>query len=331
MGKINVGVLSGGLSLEYDVSKTSAKHVVQHLANDKYEVFDIIIDKKGLFFYNNREITLTTLCSKIDIAILALHGFWGEDGQVQELLDKNNIPYVGSDALSSKNSFSKIITKTILKECGIKTPDYVVLDKNITNYHLEAKHLIKKFPYGCVVKVNNSGSSFGIFVCLNEKEVYGALNKVFNNFSFVDGVFVEKYILGIDYTCGVVEYDGIISVLPIIELIPKKSQKFLDFDAKYSGKVRKICPANIIDIKLVNKIQELAKKVHKALLLSDFSRTDFIYSEEGELFVLEINSIPCLASTSLFYQELKVAQIEFSYILDKLISKKLQSITRKLS
>ncbi len=323
MAKIKVGVLNGGISLERDISLLSANNVLQHLSREKYHIFNIIVNKKAQFFCDNKEIKPEHLANKIDIALSVLHGVWGEDGQIQTILDNNNVVYIGSDALSSKNSFSKITAKKILQQNDINTPDYIVLDKN-TNYTTISKTLTTKFLNGCVVKIANSGSSFGVFVCNNEQEINNALDKINSDFSNKDNILVEEYISGTEYTCGVIDNKGYLDSLPIIELVPKKSQSFFDFTAKYEGKSEKTCPAKITQ-SLTKNIQKIALYVHKIFKLADFSRTDFIYNDNNELFVLEVNTLPCMAKTSLFCQELRVKGINFSDFLNDLIVKKLNN------
>ncbi|SMN02282.1 D-alanine--D-alanine ligase [uncultured Candidatus Thioglobus sp.] len=320
MAKIKVGVLSGGISLEREVSRLSAENVLQHLDAEKYDIFDIIVNKKAQFFCDNKEIKYLDLGKKIDIVLSVLHGTWGEDGQIQTILDKNNIPYIGSNALGSKQSFSKITTKKILTQNGINTPDYLILN-NHHKHKVTLKTVTTKFPQGCVIKIDNSGSSLGIFVCHNEPQILNALAEIERNFSAKDTFFAEQYISGKEYTCGVIDNDAKAEALPIIELVMSKSANFFNFDAKYTGESTKICPAKIKP-HLTQNIQKTALNTHKALKLTDFSRTDFIHSNHNELFVLEINSIPCMAKTSLFYQALSVKGIVFSDFLNHLIAKK---------
>ncbi len=326
MTKIKVGVLSGGISLERDISLLSANNVLQHLDKEKYHIFNIIINKKAQFFCDNKEIKPEHLGKKIDIALSVLHGVWGEDGQIQTILDKNNITYIGSNALSSKNSFSKIISKKILVQNGISTPDYVVLNKNITDYAKTAKILITKFSNRCVIKIDNSGSSLGVFICNNEQEINDALLKINSDFSFRDNIFVEQYIAGREYTCGVINNDIFLDALPIVEIIPQKLQKFFNFAAKYEYETNKICPANIKEQSLIKNIQNTALNVHKILKLADFSRTDFIYSNDNKLFTLEVNTLPYMANNSSFCQSLRVKGIDFSHFLSDLIVKKLNTV-----
>ncbi len=320
MKKIRVGVLRGGIALEHNVSLKSGETVLRNLDKNKFDVFDIIISKERNWFFEGVEIQPESLKAKVDIVFSVLHGKFGEDGQVQKILSDNKILFVGSGIQASIDSFSKIITKEkILKE-GVDTPKWMKIKKKPLNFKDETKMIVENFGTECVVKAVNEGSSFGVYVCHNEDEIKDALKKVFE---ISDNVFVEEYIKGREFTCGVFDGPKGLEALPIVEIIPESSQEFFDFDAKYNGKVKEICPAVIEDEFVKNEIWEISKKVHKILNLKDYSRTDFIFNEKtGRIVVLEVNTLPGMTETSLLPKELREAGYSLKEFLSFVILKR---------
>ncbi len=319
--KIRVGVLSGGVSLEHEVSLNSGKTVKNNLDPGKYEVADIFVSKDGRWFLEGKEIVPQDLKGRVDIVFSVLHGSYGEDGQVQSILEKEGINFVGSATEPSRLSFSKVASKRVFEKSGIKTPRFLSLEKSkIGDLSVGARNVLKKFQGRKVVaKASESGSSFGVFICDSVEELAQALREIFE---IGNEALVEEYIKGKEFTCGVLEQKvGQVEPLPIVEIIPQK--EFFDFEAKYENAVEEICPAIIEDKNLVKEIQETAVKVHKALGLADYSRTDFIFNEEKGLYVLEVNTLPGMTETSLYPQELRAAGWKLSDFLDTIIRKNL--------
>ena len=319
--KITVGVLSGGVSLEHEVSLKSGKTIKNNLDSNKYNVADIFVAKSGQWFLDGVLISSKNLKGKIDVIFSVLHGSYGEDGKVQNILEEEEIKFVGSSAKSSRLSFSKIASKRVFKENNIKTPKFLSLNKNeVSDLNERVEKIIAEFgKEKVVVKASESGSSFGVYICNSVDEL---VSRIKNAFEIGDEVLVEEYISGKEFTCGVLERaKGNIEPLPIVEIIPQK--EFFDFEAKYENAVKEICPAVISDKNLVNEIQETTVKVHKALGLSDYSRTDFIFNEENGLYALEVNTLPGMTETSLYPQELRAAGIKLGDFLDIVIGNNL--------
>ena len=307
--------------MEHEVSLNSGKTVKNNLNPGKYEVADIFVAKDGQWFLEGKEITPQDLKSRVDIVFSVLHGSYGEDGQVQSVLEKERINFVGSSAKSSQLSFSKIASKRVFEKSGIKTPRFLSLEKSkIGNLNEEAANIVEKFQGKKVVaKASESGSSFGVFICDSAEELAQALREIFE---IGNEALVEEYIEGKEFTCGVLEQKvGQVEPLPIVEIIPQK--EFFDFEAKYENAVEEICPAVIEDENLAKEIQRTAARVHKVLGLADYSRTDFIFNEEKGLYVLEVNTLPGMTETSLYPQELRAAGWKLSDFLDTIIRKNL--------
>lgn len=321
--KIKVGVLYGGTSLEHGVSLASAETVKNNLDQEKYEIIDVFVDKSGQWFIGqegNREILKKhgDLKNQVDVIVSVLHGSFGEDGQVQRILEDIKVKFIGSGSLSSFLSFSKIISKRIFQNNNIPTPDFIALNNyDLLDLEKLSEKIQEQLGNKVVVKTSESGSSFGVYVCNSSGEIKDSVK---NAFEIGNEVFIEQCINGKEYTCGVLEdKNGKIRALPIVEIIP--SGEFFDYEAKYENEVQEICPANIEDKVLEKKIKELAIKTHRALGLKGYSRTDFLYNKENGLFILEVNTLPGMTETSLYPQELKADGVGISKFLDKIITR----------
>lgn len=302
--KLKVGVLAGGVSEEREISLRSGKQVFSAL--NKENISACFIDLKSS---DSEEIKLTLLESKIDIAFIALHGFFGEDGQIQTILEEISLAYTGSGPEASRLSMDKVASKEKFRSLGIKTPDYQVF-----SYRDIQK---RKISYPAVVKPNFSGSSFGISIVKKPTLLAKALEVAF---SFNDQVIVEDFIQGRELTVGILKDKP----LAVVEIIPKKG--FFDFNNKYNkGNSNFIVPAKL-DSKLYNLVQNRALAAHQALGCRDFSRVDIRLSDRSP-YVLEVNSIPGLTSESLLplsalacginFQKLAILLLESAYLRQK--------------
>ena len=308
--KIKVGVLSGGISLEHEVSLNSGKIIRDNLNIDKYKIVNIFISKSGQWFLNKTQISPKELKENVDIIFSVLHGFYGEDGKVQSVLEENGIKFVGSSAKSSQVSFSKIASKQVFEKNNIRTPLFLYLNKDkIYDINKDAKRIFEAFKkQKMVVKASESGSSIGVYVCKSIDELIQGMK---NAFKISNNVLVEEYISGREFSCGVLEKTkGNVESLPIVEIIPPKN--FFNFKAKYQMKAKEICPAVIDDKDLIKEIQKTAVKIHKVLGLSDYSRTDFMFNKKKGLYALEVNTLPGMTETSLYPQELRACGIKLS-------------------
>lgn len=298
-----IGVLMGGPSSEREISLKSGKAVYQSLN----QVFadTIAIDIKT----EDREENIDLIeAAKIDCAFLALHGKFGEDGQIQEILDGLGLAYTGSGALASRLAMDKIASRRIFRNCGLAVPRCGVADRQASgSFYLES---IKNFKFPLVVKPASHGSSVGLSMVDNKHDLSTALDLAFN---FDQQVLIEEYIPGREFTVGILDE----SALPVVEIISKK--RLFDFQAKYqAGLTEYIVPAEIEEaVKL--KLQQAALKAHQALACYGCSRVDIILSEDKTPFVLEINTIPGFTETSLLPKAAKAEGIDFFHLCTKLI------------
>jgi len=292
---LKVGVLGGGISLEREISLLSSKEVISTLErnNINYVFIDIFTSEKEkvkeLIFENN-----------IDLAFIALHGEFGEDGEIQKILEELGIPYTGSCPLASYRAMNKILSKEIFIKENIQTADYIVCKKN------EFPN-INKYPV--VVKPYFSGSSIGVFIVFNEYDLKNALRKAF---SIQDTVIIEDYIDGKELTVGILEDKP----LAVVEILPKG--RYFDFSAKYKDDTTFIAPAKL-EKEVYKNVQEIALRAHEALGCRHFSRVDIRLSKENIPYVLEVNSIPGLTSHSLLPLSARVCGISFDELILKML------------
>jgi D-alanine-D-alanine ligase len=308
MEKIRLALLSGGISSEREVSLNSGKQVLEALDRDKYDItrYDPKTDLKQI----------VTDADSIDAALIILHGPFGEDGTVQGLLDLLDIPYQGAGVLGSSVAMNKLTAKQLYDNADVPTPSYLAFSMN---EKINTSRVVETLNLPLVIKPACAGSSVGMTIVKDETDLEDAFKL---GFQHDDTIIVEKYIKGVELTCGVLGNDDL-EALPVIEIIPGEGHEFFDFNAKYvAGETTEICPARIDD-STTKKVQQLAKKAHQALFLKGYSRTDFILCN-SELQVLETNTIPGMTATSLYPQSAKVGGYSFTALLDKLIELAIQ-------
>ena len=303
MKKLTVALLAGGISSEREVSLQSGDQVYEALDKDKYHIlrYDPKTDLDRL----------VNDAAGIDVALIILHGPYGEDGTVQGLLDLLGIPYQGSGVLGSALAMNKEVTKQLYEKSGLPVPPYIIYDRN-DNVNVGA--CVKQIGLPLVVKPVSGGSSVGMSIVRSAGDLQGALDKAI---VYDRAVMVESYIAGTELTGGVIGNKEL-EALPIIEILPDQTREYFDYEAKYTpGVTQEICPARI-DEELTQQAQSYAKIAHQALYCRGYSRTDMILKDR-EIYVLETNTIPGMTVTSLLPQAAQVAGISFSQLMDKLI------------
>jgi len=313
--KLTVALMMGGISSEREVSLKSGNQVYEALDKEKYNVVR----------YDPREDLRQLIhdASKIDAALVILHGRYGEDGTVQGLLELLGIPYQGSGVLGSAAAMNKLAAKKLYQQADILVPPYMVFHHN---KHIDLADCGSRIGFPSVVKPVEGGSSIGMSVIGDKKELPAGLQKAFE---YDHTVIVEKYIKGTEITGGVIGNDTP-EALPLIEIIPGEAYSFFDYEAKYQpGATTEICPARLDNVQTV-KAQSLAVKAHQALFCKGYSRTDMIVDTEGNIFVLETNTIPGMTPTSLLPQAAQAHGLSFGRLLDRLIELGIEEHKRKV-
>lgn len=295
MYKTRVGVLRGGPSTEYEVSLKTGQSVLQNLPSDRYELRDILIDKKGKWHLRGMPVDPLRVLAQVDVVFNALHGRYGEDGDVQRMLDSHNVRYTGSNALPSAIAMHKGMAKAFLKDAPhYKHALHRVLKKDEVNKNVILE-LFRTFPQPSVVKPVNGGSSIATTLVRSFDELVYALA---NAFEHSDQVLIEQYIKGREATVAVANgFRGEeIYAFPPIEIVVNDNA-FFDYKGKYEGAAQELCPAPF-PYATTKALIEAAKHVHKTIGLRDYSRSDFIVASDG-IYFLEVNSLPGLTSASL--------------------------------
>ena len=275
----------GGLSPEREVSIVTGNSVLDALKRKGLNALPIHVD---------HNIGDTLKSNQIDVAFLALHGTFGEDGCVQGLLEYFKIPYTASGVMGSALAYDKLKSKEILKFHGIPTANYEVLYKN--------QEISRTLDLPVVVKPTNQGSSLGVTIVKDESQWKPALETAF---AYSEEVMVEKFIDGKLLAIGMNE----MTPMPIIHIRPKSG--FYDYEAKYtSGKTEYICPADIEEDE-ADRCRQVAIKVFQVLRGRGFPRVDVILDGQGTPQVLEINTIPGMTPTSLLPMAAQEMGMEF--------------------
>jgi D-alanine-D-alanine ligase len=289
-----IALLKGGPGSEREVSLASGTGVARALRELGAEVLEI--DVRGPDF---------DLPPDIFIAFNVIHGTFGEDGDLQAFLDAKKIPYTGEGVEGSRLAFDKIETKKKFRENGVPTAEFEIIRAG--------GHPTLAIPY--VVKAPKQGSSVGVYIVKKPDEVESALRDAAQ---YDDVLLVEKFVKGRELTVGIL---GDLA-LPVIEICPKEG--FYDFKNKYpflnpkAAGADHLCPAPL-DENETRLVQEIALRAHRSLGLEIYSRVDVLLSDDGEAFVLEINTIPGMTQASLLPEAAGVAGIGYGALCERII------------
>jgi len=299
--KEKIAIIYGGPSSESSVSSRSAENVYQALKTKKYNVIKIEL---------TQNIVEDLKRQQIDKVYLITHGSPGEDGSVQGLLELLKIPYTGSGILASALTLDKKKTKEILAYNNLPVlGDMIVskqdnIDEKLNNFDL-------KFPV--IIKPNKEGSSVGIYIAQDKIELKERITQSIKKY---DSIMIEEFIKGTEITVGVLEENHKFFALPILELVPHND--FYDFESKYTdGMTDFIVPARL-SVNLTKKIQKIAESAFKVVGGRSCGRVDFIIKND-KFWILEINSIPGMTSTSDLPQEAKAFGLKFEDLVEKIL------------
>jgi D-alanine-D-alanine ligase len=304
MKKMRLALIAGGKSSERDVSLKSSEQVFLALNKEKYDIrrYDPLHDLELLV----RE------APELDVALIIMHGRGGEDGTLQGMLDLLEVPYQGSGVLASALAINKELSKILYLQAGLKVPHALAFTQNKAP---SPKEIEATLGLPAVIKPVNEGSSIGITIAQDHQELKKGLAEAFK----LDyRVLVEEFIEGVEVTGGVLG-NAEPRALPLVEIIPATTYPFFTYEAKYvPGATSEICPARL-SRDLTAAAQQCALAAHHALGCRGYSRTD-MKIRDGEIYILETNTIPGMTATSLFPQAAQAAGIEFPDLLDQLIA-----------
>ncbi len=290
-----IAVLMGGPGSERDVSLATGRGVAKALRSLGSEVVDVDVRDENF-----------ALPADVELAFIALHGTFGEDGQVQRILEGRGVAYTGEGVKESEVAFDKILSKRKFREYGVTTPDWEVVQLG--------QH--PTMPIPLVLKAPRQGSTVGVYIIKSEREIEPAMTDAAK---YDRELLVEKFVPGRELTIGILGDQA----LPIIEIIPKGG--FYDFTNKYpflnpqaGGSAEHVCPAKI-DPGKTKEIQELALRAHRSLGLEVYSRVDVLLPDDGVPTVLEVNTIPGMTEASLLPEAAGVAGINYADLCLRII------------
>lgn len=312
MKGIVVGVLRGGPSREHEVSLRSGHTVLRHLPEEHYTVRDIYIDLEGIWHERGRAVPAGNILSGIDVAFVALHGEYGEDGEVQKLLERFGVPYTGSDSFASFTAMHKVLAKEAAKKAGIRTPRYRFIERQ-EDLESILQEVVRTFSQPVVIKPARWGSSVGVSLEAGYAPVHNAVTGLLRDGA--GGVIIEEYMRGTEATAGVVE--GLrgheLYSLPPVEIHVPKHAGIFDFDTKYSGNASEHCPGRFSK-EVSDELMAAARSMHEELGLRHYSRSDFIVTPRGTYY-LETNTLPGLTEASLLPQALGAVGVSIGEFL----------------
>jgi len=299
---MKIGVIMGGISSEREVSMQTGQEMMNHLNRSRYEVVPIVIDQRA-------DLIAQVQQAGIDIALLALHGQYGEDGTVQGALETLGIPYTGSGVLASSLCMNKQLSKMLLKAAGVHTPTGLCW-QGMDDYDPVA---VERLGYPVIVKPNTGGSSIGIQLVQNAKELLPAVQEAC---SLDQAILIEPYIQGVELTCSIV--DG--EVLPILGIRSVHSAWF-DYQAKYADGGAEETVIQLPSV-VEQHVREAALASYRVLQCKVYARVDMILSQDVP-YVLEVNTLPGMTANSLLPKSAAAAGISFTQLLDRIIASSL--------
>ena len=301
-------VLMGGISPEREISLQSGKAVVNALSADNKNVIKIIVNDDMVNELDNY---------KIDVAFIALHGYFGEDGGIQEVLENKGIPYTGSETAASKLAMNKVESKDAFRRNNIPTPDYFTAstEQNIS----EIANRVKSLKLPVITKPVSNGSSIGIYIIKEYIEITDAI-KYTGRYS--EEILVEECIEGRELAISVLNDKA----LPVIEI--KTATGIYDYDAKYkSDKTQYTVLASAdkssettLSHDVYERVQDVAVRAHNSLGCRTFSRVDVILNKDDEIYVLEVNTVPGFTERSLLPKAAAAANISFSELCNTIVN-----------
>lgn len=317
-------ILFGGNSHEHVISCKSAKTILTHIDKSLYNITAVGIDHQNNWYlylddinlidesWQNRNIEKITniieFLKQFDKVFPVIHGNPEENGNIQGMFNLFNIEYVGTNLLGSIISYDKELTKIICNHRKIPQVPYITINEN-----KKIKNI--PFPYPVIIKPAKCGSSIGINIASNVKELNEYVNLAFK---YDNKVIIEKYIKARELECAILETNKIISS-PIGEI--RSSNTFYDYEAKYLKDSSLIIPANISK-ELAKEITELSKKIFNVLSLSTLARIDFLYDyNEEKLYFNEVNTMPGFTDISMYPLLFKEVGINIKNLITKIIEK----------
>ena len=321
MEKLRIALLAGGDSSEREIALNSAHQISESLNREKYDVKVIDLHHRSWTYTENGKryemdkndfsLTVESVRYEFDYALIIIHGTPGEDGKLQGYLDMMGIPYSSCSQVSSTITFDKVSTKRAVAQRGINVAKEIFLHKGEA---FSAEAIVAELGLPLFVKPNASGSSFGVTRVTEMEQIEEAVALAFTE---SEEVLIEECITGREFGCGVLITKEEELVLPITEIVSKNA--FFDYEAKYTaGMSDEITPAPISE-EWAKMLAHDAVEAYKACRCRGIVRIDFIVTEEGKAYIIEVNSIPGMSSGSIVPKQARTAGISLGELYDKVI------------
>lgn len=335
--KKKIAILYGGRSVEHGVSVNSARNIYDNINKDRFEPLPIGITKSGQWFLTSgvtkdigqgKALGLILdaqspgfiLVSsgdriKADVIFPVLHGTDGEDGSIQGLIKAMDIPIVGTGVLGSAISMNKIIAKRLLKDAGLPVTNFVSFHYRDRD-KIDFKAIKKTLSIPFMVKSASLGSSVGVNKVKNEADFRKAVDEAFR---YDESILMEEFVKGREVECAILGNRPAEASLPG-EIVINSKYDFYTFDAKYVDPeaVRIDVPAKM-DEKVAEKVRDICVKAYQTLCCEDFARVDLFLTEQGKIYINEINTIPGFTNSSMFPMMWNERGIGFTELISKLL------------
>jgi D-alanine-D-alanine ligase len=335
--KKKVAILYGGRSVEHGVSVNSARNIFEYIDKERFEPLPIGITKSGQWYLTSNVTKdigqgkalglmldaqspgFLLLSSgdrmKADVIFPVLHGTDGEDGSIQGMIKAIDIPMVGTGVLGSAVSMNKIIAKKLMKAAGLPVTNFLTFHYT-EQAGINFKEIKKELGLPFMVKSASLGSSVGVTKVKDEKGFKGAIEEAFK---YDDYLLIEEFVTGREIECAILGNNPPEASYPG-EIVISKKYEFYTFDAKYvdPDAVRIDVPADL-NKKTAEKIREVSVKAYKALQCEDFSRVDLFLTEDGKIYINEINTIPGFTNSSMYPMMWKERGINFTDLISRLL------------
>ena len=291
-----VAVLMGGLSAERDISLLTGKAVLDALLESGVDAEAIDVGK---------DVIEQIRQGHYDRVFIALHGRGGEDGQIQGVLETLGLPYTGSNVLGSALSMDKLRCKQLWQSSGLSTPGWKILDSE------KDLNAVDELGFPVMIKPAHEGSSIGMSKVMCAEDLAEAWQKAKQ---YDDSVIAEAFIDGDEYTVAILAGEA----LPVIKL--ETDNDFYDFDAKYqSEQTRYLCPCGLSELH-EQELQELAVKAFNSAGASGWGRVDLMRDEQGQFWLIEVNTVPGMTTHSLVPMAARAAGISFVELVRKILA-----------
>lgn len=323
--KKNIAIVSGGDSGEYEISIQSGRIVEKYLDKEKYNTYAVIIKGKNWYHrcpHNNEyeidknDFSLQMVGEKIKFhcVFIAIHGTPGEDGKLQGYFDMLGIPYTTCDHVISALTFNKHLTKQVVGNLGVKIARSVLVHQSDPP---GGEYILQQLRLPLFIKPNNGGSSVGMSRVNKAEDLDNAIEHAFRE---DDEILIEEFIQGREITCGVLKSKGVITTLPVTEIISKK--EFFDFEAKYDPTLAdEVVPAQI-PAETFKACQEASAFLYKQLNCKGVVRFDYIFNDSG-IYFLEVNTVPGMTEASIVPKMAKAYGMSLSELFDCLLEEAL--------